>query len=240
MRRWLLLLLVLATPALLRGQAPELKPLAFEVASVKLHTTSGINERSGIDENPSAIAVENLPLKALIEAAYGVRDYQLSGPRWLGERYDVVAKPPAGYTHARFQPLLQALLADRFKLRAHREPKDMAIYELVIAKTGSTLQESTGPRTFFTARPALISGTRVSMRELASALAGLLNRSVVDRTGLSSVYDVRVEWTPDAATGDLGVSLFTALHERTGLKLEPARGSVDVLVIDHVEKPTPD
>jgi len=213
----------------------------FEVASVRLHTTSGINERSGIEESPAAIRVENLPLKNLIEAAFGVRDYQFSGPGWLGsERYEVVAKPPAGYTHAQFQPLFQTLLADRFKLRTHRETKEMGVYELVVAKSGTTLKESTGPRTFFTSRPALISGTRVSMRELAAALTGLLNRAVFDRTGLTGVYDVRVEWTPDSATGDPGVSLFTAIQEQLGVKLESGRGPVDVLVIDHVERPTLD
>jgi uncharacterized protein (TIGR03435 family) len=229
------------TATSLRAQTPDAKPLAFEVASVKLHTTSGIGQRSGIEENGAAIRVENLPLRALIEAAYGIRDYEFVGPNWLAsERYDVVAKPPSGFTHAQFQPLLQALLADRFKLRVHHETKQMGVYELVVAKAGARLRESTGPRTFFTARQALISGTRVSMRELASAVSRLLDREVIESTGLSGVYDVRVEWTPDSATGDLGISLFTAVQEQLGLKLESANAPIDVLVIDHVEKPTSD
>ena len=237
-------LVAIGTVTPLGGQAAQTsdsKPLAFEVASIKLHTTGGINERSGIEENPGAIRVENLPLKALIEAAYGVRDYQFSGPNWLDTvRYDVLAKPRVGATHAQFQRLLQVLLADRFKLRVHRESKEVGVYELVVVKAGSRLHESTGPRTFFTARPALVSGTRVSMRELAAALSRLLDRDVTEHTGLAGVYDVKVEWTPDSATGDLGVSLFTALQEQLGLKLESATGRVDVLVIDHVERPTPD
>jgi uncharacterized protein (TIGR03435 family) len=224
------------------GQAPrDGKPLAFEVASVKLHTTSGINERSGIEEGPSAIRVENLPLKALIESAYGVKDYQFTGPSWLDTaRYDVIAKPPVGFTQSQHQPLLQALLADRFKLVVHHESKEMSVYELRVAKAGSTLKESAGPRTFFTARPGLISGTRVSMRELAVALSRLLDRSVTDHTDLAGLYDVKVDWTPDSATGDLGVPVFTALQEQLGLKLDSTKGPVDVLVIDHIEKPTPD
>ena len=245
MRRRLVVSLIIASAATpaprLHGQAPDQKPPAFEVASIKLHTTSGINERSGIDENPSAIRVENLPLKALIEAAYGVRDYQFSGPSWLDSaRYDIVAKPPAGFTHVQFQPLLQALLVERFNLRTHRETKEMIVYELLVAKSGATLKESTGPRTFFTSRPALISGTRVSMRELAAALSGLLDRAVLEHTGLTGVYDVKIQWTPDSATGDLGVSLFTAIQEQLGLKLESTRGTVEVVVVDHVDRPTTD
>jgi uncharacterized protein (TIGR03435 family) len=233
-------ILLIAVVTRLRAQSADQKPVAFEVASVKLHTTSGINERSGIEENASAIRVENLPLKNLIEAAYGVRDYQFSGPGWLNERYDIVAKPPPGFTHAQFQPLLQTLLADRFKLSAHRETKEMSVYELVAVKSGATLRESTGPRTFFTSRPSLISGTRVSMREFTAALSGLLDRTVIEHTGLTGLYDVKVQWTPDSAAGDLGVSLFTAIQEQLGLKLESSRGPVEMLVIDHVEKPTAD
>src|ERR1043165_7699298 len=85
----------------LAGQAPDHRAAAFEVASVKPHTTSGISERSGIEETPGLIRVENLPLRALIEEAYGVRDYQFSGPSWVdSERYEIVAKPPAGYTRS--------------------------------------------------------------------------------------------------------------------------------------------
>jgi len=235
------LIVAAAFSTVVAAQRPESPATTFEAASVKPHATSGINERSGIEENPSAIRVENLPLKALIETAYGVRDYQFSGPGWLGtERYDVIAKPPSGFTHAQLQPLLQALLADRFKLRAHHESKEMGIFEVRVAQSGLRLQESTRPRTFFTARPALVSGTRVSMRELAGAFSRLLDREVIDQTGLSGVYDVNVQWTPDSATGDLGVSLFTAVQEQLGLKLESTKGRVDVIVVDHVERPTPD
>jgi uncharacterized protein (TIGR03435 family) len=234
--------IVTVVGAIAGGQSAQTPPSpAFEVATVKLHTTSGINERSGIEEHQGLVRVENLPVKGLIEAAYGLKDYQFSGPGWLDTvRYDVVAKPPAGFTHSQLGPLLTALLADRFKLVAHHETKEMRTYELVAAKSGSKLHESTGPRTFFTARPALISGTRVSMRELAAAISGLLDRPAVDHTGLLGVYDVKVDWTPDTASGDIGVSLFTALTEQLGLKLEPTKGPVEVLVIDHVEKPTPD
>jgi uncharacterized protein (TIGR03435 family) len=78
------------------------------------------------------------------------------------------------------------------------------------------------------------------MRELAGAFSRLLDREVIDQTGLSGVYDVNVQWTPDSATGDLGVSLFTAVQEQLGLKLESTKSRVDVIVVDHVERPTSD
>jgi uncharacterized protein (TIGR03435 family) len=221
-----------------------------------------MNERSGIEENPGLIRIENLPLKGLIEAAYGVRDYQFIGPSWLNTvRYDIVAKPPAASTQPPLRPLLQSLLMDRFRLTVHHESKEMSVYELVVAKSGSKFQESKGPRTFFTARPALISGTAVSMRELAAALSGLLDRPATDHTGLMGVYDVKVQWTPDQlrdfkASADLapgtlpringapfdpdGPSIFTAVQEQLGLKLESTKGPVELLVIDHIERPTPD
>ncbi len=235
---WLVLAFATAQPA---AQAADQASLAFEVASVKLHTTSGINERSGIEETPGLIRAENLPLKMLIQIAYEVRNYQFSGPSWLDSvRYDVVAKPPAGYTRSQFRSMLQVLLTDRFKLAVHHESKQIGAYELIVGRSGLKLQESTGPRTFFTTRPGLISGTRVSMRELASALAGLLERPTSDHTDLTGLYDVKLEWTPDSATGDVGISIFTALQEQLGLKLEAARASVDMLVVDRVERPTPD
>jgi uncharacterized protein (TIGR03435 family) len=224
-----------------QAQADQ-KPLTFEVASVKPHTTSGVNERSGVEETQGLVRVENLPLRALIEEAYGVMDYQFSGPSWLdSERYQIVAKPGrAGYTRSDYRSMLQNLLADRFKLVVHHESKQVGAYELVVVKTGSKLHESTGPRTFFTARPGLISGTRASTRELAAALSRLLHRPTTDQTELAGVYDVKLEWTPDSATGDLGTSIFTALQEQLGLKLESTKAPVDVIVVDHVERPAPD
>jgi uncharacterized protein (TIGR03435 family) len=136
----------------------------------------------------------------------------------------------------------------------------MSVYELVVAKSGSKLQESKGPRTFFTARPALISGTAVSMRELAAALSGLLDRPATDHTGLMGVYDVKVQWTPDQLRDFKASATFARhaapdlwrpvrsrrtvdLHGRAGTtrsEIESTKGPVELLVIDHIERPTPD
>jgi len=222
--------------------------LAFEAASVKLHTAaSPTTGRSGIEETQGLIRIENLSLKALIEGAYGVKDFQLSGPGWLGAvAFDIVAKPPAPYRHEQLQPLLRNLLADRFQLAVHHESKETADFALVVAKGALKLHEATKPREFFTVRPGLIAGTRVSTAELASALARVLGRPVVDATGLTAGYDVMMEWTPEQAppapgdekkeTPEPGISLFTALHEQLGLRLQTQKVPVDTVIVDRVEK----
>jgi uncharacterized protein (TIGR03435 family) len=138
-------------------------------------------------------------------------------------------------------------LAGRFKLAVHRESKETSGYALVIAKGGTKLQESGGPRGYFTVRTGLISGTRVSLRELTRALEGRLNRPVVDNTGLTAMYDIKLEWTPDQVPRppdggderlgpDPGPSLFTALQDQLGLRLQTHKVPVDLVIVDHVEK----
>ncbi len=223
------------------------KRLEFEVASVKLHTT-GPTERSGIEETPGLIRVENLSLRALIQTAYGVKDFQLVGPGWMGNvSFDITAKPPAGYEHPQLEPLLRDLLADRFKLATHDDSKLTPGYALLVAKGGAKLHESLGPRAYFTVRPGLISGNR-SMPELAKALTGILGQPVVDKTGLAATYDIKLEWTPDEAPqppggGDAGpaafepgLSLLTALQSQLGLRVQTQKVAVDVVKVDHVEK----
>jgi uncharacterized protein (TIGR03435 family) len=216
----------------------------FEVASVKLHpatsgSVNGTPERSGIEEAGDWVRVENLPLKVLIEIAYGVRDFQFVGPGWLSSiRVDIEAKPPAGYKHEQLPMLLRSLLADRFKLAVHHDSKQTSGYALLTAKGDRKFHEAVGPRGFFTARPGLISGTRVSMGEFTGALAEMLERPVVDKTGLTAVYDLKVEWTPGLAAeaSEPGLSLFTALRDQLGLSLRAQKMRVDTVIVDHVEK----
>ena len=170
----------------------------------------------------------------MIELAYGVRDYQLDGPDWLNSvRFDIAAKPPPGYQHAQLQPLLRNLLADRFKLIVRHDSKQVSGYALVIAKSGAKLHESTGPRTYFTVRPGLISGTQRSLQELTGALARMLSRPVVDQTGLMAAYDIKLEWTQDP---EQELSIFTALQEQLGLRLQAQKVPIDVVIVDHVQK----
>ena len=222
--------------------------IRFEEASIRLHSAASPSSgRSGIEETPGLIRIENLTLKAIIQAAYGVKDFQFTGPAWLDTvSFDIVAKPPAGYSREQLQPLLRGLLADRFKLAVHQDSKETGGFGLVVAAGGLKLHEATKPRGFFTVRPGLIDGARVTPAQLAGALSRMLGRPVVDKTGLGEAYEVRLEWTPDtmpsggggdnSEPGEPGLSIFTALHDQLGLRLQTQKVLVDVVIIDHVER----
>jgi uncharacterized protein (TIGR03435 family) len=233
------------------GQPAAPTNLAFEVASVRPHVDGapGSTGRTGIEENPGQIRIENLSLRTLIAISYGVKgSEQLVVPGWLSTTtFDITAKPPAGYKHDQLQFLLRNLLADRFKLAVHHETKPISAFALVVAKGGPKLHEAAGPRSYLTVRPGLIEGKQRSIGELAGGLTSVLGRAVRDQTGLGAAYDLKLEWTPDAppptpdgaeagSAPEPGPSLFTALQEQLGLKLESIKIPGDVVIVDHMEK----
>lgn len=193
---------------------------------------------------PTELYLENTSLRKCIALAYNVsedRDNAISAPDWLNfERYDIAAKFPAGTPLDQVRAMLQNLLADRFKLRLHRESKEVAMYALVTAKNGPKLAESAaGTQGSIGMSQGHLSGKGVPVAALADRLSGpvfQLGRPVVDRTGISGLYDFTLDWGSDDSTP----SLFTALQEQLGLRLEAQKGSVEVLVVDSMErKPTP-
>jgi len=196
----------------------------------------------------------NVPLQVLITFAYDVRDHQLIGaPDWLiTERYDVHAKAPAGEPRSqdseesrRVKLRLQSLLADRFKLVAHRDTRQMPLYALAVSKNGPRLQlwkegDEHGPQII--GRGGSVTCWRVNMRIFAEDLSRRLGRAVVDTTGLNGDYNFKFQYQPDppgSAAADLtGPTLRDALEEQVGLKLESRRGAVDILMIEHIERPS--
>jgi uncharacterized protein (TIGR03435 family) len=153
------------------------------------------------------------------------------------------------------QMRLQALLADRFQLKVHKESKEMQIYALIVAKGGIRMQE--GDKNFPGSSLSIhrgdtglaeMAGKSMPMDSLAKSLAGQVGRIVVDKTGLTGRYDFKMSYAPDMPTGrieddqagkpDSGPSLFTALQEQMGLKLDSQKGPVEVLVIESVQKPS--
>ena len=234
-------LLVASTILGLAGVAAVAQPasddnLTFEVASVKSHVfgAPGSTGRTGIEEDAAQVRIENLPLRVLIAISYGLKSReQLSGPAWLDTAtFDIVAKPPSGYKRGQLPALLRNLLIDRFKLSVHHETRPISGFALVVAKSGLKLHESTGPRTYHTGRPGLIEGNQFSIEQLAGTLGNLLGTRVLDQTGLSAIYDLKLEWTPEApaqcvagaepaSAADPGLSLFAALQEQLGLRLAP-------------------
>ncbi len=270
---------LLAVAFLLRGQE-------FEVASIK---PSDPNERRiGIQGSPGQARFTGVTLKLLIQQAYNVREFQISGgPGWAGsDRYDILAKMPADEApfptdpekvtdeqrktfQERRQAMLQALLAQRFQLKIHRESKELSVYNLSVAKGGAKLKDNGGKTADPNMRPGMmrispgmLTGSQQGIPFLVQALSQILGRTILDQTGLTGRYDFELKWTPDQSTGGLfgrgplgppppgiepppppdpnGPNIFTAVQEQLGLKLDSGKGPVEIIVIDSAQKPTED
>jgi uncharacterized protein (TIGR03435 family) len=141
---------------------------------------------------------------------------------------------------------MQALLADRFQLRVRRESREMNVYHMIIAKGGHKLKEQLGEgnSNVYGSRAGELIAERAPLKLLVANLTGMVGRPVYDQTGLNGRYDFTLQWTPDMVAGGgspssgSGDSIFTALQEQLGLKLEPKKGPVDVIVIEGAEKPS--
>jgi uncharacterized protein (TIGR03435 family) len=251
------------TSVAMRAQAPQptdKKAPAFEVATVKRNTS--LDGSGGIRSEPGGrFQAVNAPVFWLVASAYsdsmgGLRPSQIIGaPSWLeAEHYDISAKATDAADMSDFSKtrlLLRSLLEDRFKLHTHREQRQMSIYALVRVRTdgalGPRFRQSTADcfkesaRCGFTGGPVgRIKADAITMDILTQLLANASDRIVVDRTGLTGGFAIDLEWSPDQAASSDKPSIFTAVQEQLALKLESTRGPVDVLVIDHVEKPIPD
>ena len=197
----------------------------------------------------------------LLQWAYTVPDTRiLGGPAWLGStKFDIEAKADASVDEQmrnlssdagklQKQKMLQALLADRFQLKLHQETRDLPIYALVLAKSGPNFQPSQINGTTVNGRRGEIhvQGSDDTLALLAGELAHVLGRVVVNQTSLHERCDLDLKWTPDDAAGggaspsggEALPSIFTAIQEQLGLKLESAKGPVSVLVLDQVALPS--
>jgi uncharacterized protein (TIGR03435 family) len=244
------------------------QPFKFEVAAIK-PSSPDAHGSSILTDKVGGLNVSNVPLRAIITMAYGIRDFQLSGgPGWVGtEHYDIIAKPEkvenpteppdlASMTDDQhkvrddqWKSRVRALLAERFGLVVHTETKEEQIYVLSVAKGGPKLTVVTKPgeRQGTSSNKGRSQGFAATMGLLATNLANAVGRPVFDKTGLTEKYDWVLEWTPDmAATGldaptqvdSPGPTIFTALQEQLGLKLEASKGPVETIVIDRVGRPS--
>jgi uncharacterized protein (TIGR03435 family) len=197
------------------------------------------------------ISARNLSVNMLIQSAYNVKPWEISGgPGWLTtDGYNIEAKTEGNPTFQEKLAMLRPLLANRFQLKFHRETRQMPVYSLTVAKNGPKLQATaSGVRGFIRPARGLIEGKGVTMGTLAGFLGGSLGQSVTDNTGVIGGFDIRLEWTPTEVEADYkyddrpidptGPSIFTAIQEQLGLKLEAGKGPIEVLVIDHVERPS--
>lgn len=238
-------------------------PLSFEVASVKPAAPCCApgqwrESKAGVDR----IDFPNTTLRYCIAFAHGLKEYRISGPTWLGDlRYDIVAKGPAGTHRDQLPDMMQALLVQRFKLLAHSETKEFSVFTLVVGKNGPKLKESppepgveeAGAKFGMSMTPTgvgRLEAKGTTTAALATTLARLLGRPVVDMTALTGRYDLDLEYSAEDAIGmrmaspsleplpaatEPGGSIFGSIQQ-FGLRLDFRKVPLNAIVVDHAEK----
>jgi uncharacterized protein (TIGR03435 family) len=278
--RTALVLVFLALPCALRTQDPQLPstPSTFDVASVKRNPDTPAGRMTFQVSAGGRLTVENMPLRLLIQRAYGIRPFQISGgPAWIdSDRYDIAAKSDAPAPEKQVTgPMLQALLEDRFALKLRRETKALPVLNLT-QTDGAKLTPSkkadcadaaadpspTGPSPLpchevvlsISPTGARLRGEPANTAQFVFTLANILGQPVIDRTSFTGKFDLDLEVSLDGLDGltdALGIrgattqspdsmvpSILTALPQQLGLKLTAGKGPVEVLVIEHVERPS--
>ncbi len=235
----------------------------FEVASVKRTDQCILDNSIG----PGMVVLKGDPLRPILMEAFRVTKDQIVGPSWLGEDcFEIFGKAPDGATRDQLPAMLQALLAERFKLAAHKEDRPRPVYALIVDKNGPKFKESDSSSSFQGGRASRMmfragAGTAgfkgsMTMADLARHLSGRGYGPVQDFTGLKGKYDIDLSWAPDRTFEPLGqfaraveaahptadlprapaADLFAAIRASLGLRLEARKVPVEVLVIDHIER----
>lgn len=217
---------------------------AYDISEVTLDPEweNSVSKRIVFIDDPGLLTITGMTVRGLMREAYGLKVYPLSnGPDALStDRYDVVAKVPPDASKEQRMLMLQDLLAERFKLVVHYETKELPIYALVVGKGGLKLRavEDDGSATEIGSGDGhQIKADHISMKSLAATLQGSIGDTVVDATGVLGLYDFNLDFNVDEGRPDEGPTIFEAV-QRVGLKLEPRKGPVEVVVIDHVERPS--
>jgi uncharacterized protein (TIGR03435 family) len=259
------LVAILLTCAALTRSAHAQPALKFEVASVKPNVSGAGAE---MVRTPGGLTAINTEFSNLLEMAFQTRLIDLSRVPYSlrSQRFDIVAKAAGKISGDQYWEMLQNLLEDRFNLAFHREIKDAQVYSLVLAKgtnPGPKLSRSVNAECPVNpdganfcgvgSRPGMMSGQRVPMARIARELSPFAGRTVQDETGLTGSFDFQLTWTPDQGVSKIdgdkvkaagitldpsGPSFFSAIQEQLGLKLQPKKGRVKILVIDHADRPS--
>ncbi len=212
----------------------------FEVASVR-RSDPELGNTDRETYNNGLLRMSNVTLRMYIRFAYGIAEPQIvGGPKWMDDyRFDVMGKADHAATGPELLAMLQPLLAERFQLRFHHETRTLAGYALTVAKGGIRAKVSDPANTpsSNTSRTSMnVTGFPMSL--FAVRLAPYLGKPVADMTGEKRTFDFQVKWSPEEAVDSDQPSIFTALQEQVGLKLEARKVPVDVLVVDSAELPT--
>jgi uncharacterized protein (TIGR03435 family) len=230
----------------------------FEVSAIRPNRSNDLVRSFWF--TPDGVSIKGFPLHGILHVAFlGLHEYGddriVGEPTWVkSERYDIQAKVDEADV-VRWRKLaadqqriaLQTLIVERFNLRYHREPRISSVYVLSIAKGGLRIKQAklaadaNGAHMFYPLEPGNMQSHSTYMWQLIEELENQLNCIVRDETGLEGTYDYTLEWTPDdqAHAESAGPSLFTALKEQLGLKLEMQKRPVDVVILDHIERPSP-
>ena len=240
----------------------------FDVASVKLHTSPDQRVMMVAQPGGRFVAV-NVPLRLVIRSAFQLQDDQIvGGPAWLAtDRFDIEARASGqpGAPTAQLLTMLQSLLADRFKLTTHRDMRELPVFALERARRDGSLGAGLRPTACpelavdltqlqpcanISNGPSHLTVRGMPFNQFTPYLSPYLNRVVLDRTGLDGRYDIELKWVPEqqgvapgrpepAVSDPNAPSIFTAVQEQLGLKLDATRAMVEVLIIDTLEHPTP-
>jgi len=236
-----ILLLCAAAPA--QTGAPR-----FEVASVKRAVPAGGpgDIPRNMDSSPGHFSMRNVALRFCLEWAYDLKDYEIAGPDWIkgDERYDIFARASFPATDEQMKPMLQTLLLERFQMKVHREKRDMQVYVLIPGKGAPKVKEAAAD-----SQPSISPGPNGSatfhkfgLSRLTFLLSRRMDRPVLDQTGLTGLYDYTIdlsglaEFSGPSTAEPSGSSIFAAVQQDLGLKLEARKQPLDMLVIDSVNK----
>ena len=259
-----ILVFLLAFPAFAQspadgsGNQAATPQVTFEVASIKLVNHSVPPHVVSLNTNHGRLTMDAAALRQIIGLAYSIQRVRVQGgPDWIdSDLFDIAANAEnSEASRDDIRNMLQDLLADRFRLKVHHETKELTEYSLVLARNGSKLKETTSDASAAPAQAANVvtatptGGITVqngSLRLLVNTLANILGSPVVDKTGLTGAYDFALQWnraqsavfvSPNDSDSS-GPSLFTALEEQLGLKLEATKAAGDVLIVDHADHPS--
>jgi len=234
-------------PALILASAAfaAAAPTAFEVASIRPSEPMG--GRPGIEVVPGAVTIRNQPLAAVIKWAYDINDIELSAPDWLNDaRFHIAAKAAAPAKEPELRAMMQKLLADRFKLVFHRQTKEVQALILTPSKTGHKLKEvkEEGSPSFQTGKMNL-TGRGATVGQLVKFLSHELRQPVIDQTGLTGRYDYFLDiaqYVTDEMRNQPGpppeapTIIAQAMKKQLGLQVDAKKTSIEVLVVDGIEK----
>ena len=238
--RWNLAIVLALGVTSLCGQPKE-----FEAVSIRPNRSG--SPSSDTNTTPGRLSLVNVTPLSVLLRAFGVRAPQIIGaPDWVSsERYDILAVTGGAdrLTDAERQPFIQAMLADRWNLRFHRETREMSVLSLHIAKGGPKLRIHTGPGDYaMKVSPEngrlTLNSTKGNIPRLVEILSGATGKIVMNDTALNDQYDFTLEWVQDLVSDAAGPSLSTALREQLGLELDSVKRPVEVIVIDNIDRPS--